>query len=575
MLDGSLPVNATYLFDWSWDGFSPYYDELRSRSLTDDTVDTFLADWSRLSELVAELHERLYVAKTVNTADDDSEARYTRYLDEIYPPSREAEQALKKKLLATGLVPQGFEIPLLKLRAEADLYREQNLSLLAQEQKLSAEYDRIVGAQTVPWNGEELPIPRVRLLYQETDREIREKAWRLAISRQMADRDAINNLWQRFLDVRRHLARNAGLPDYREYRWRQLLRFDYGPQDNKAFHEAVREIVVPAAERILERRRRHLGLQTLRPWDLEVDPLARPPLRPFSQTAELVEGLGRIFDEVDPELGEYFAVMRNASMLDLESRKNKAPGGYCTSFPAVKEPFIFMNAAGSHNDVQTLLHEGGHAFHVFETRHLPYEQQRNVGSEFAEVASMSMELLAAPYLSRENGGFYPLEDAARARVEHLESIILLWGRLAYTDAFQHWVYENPDVAVDPLECDRKWAALYSRYLPSLDWTGLETEMAAGWHRILHIHVVPFYVIEYSMAQLAAVQVWARALSDQTEAVARYRRALSLGGTRSLPDLYDAVGARFDFGPDALKPAVDLIEKTIESLEAEGGGKRAG
>jgi oligoendopeptidase F len=476
---------------------------------------------------------------------------------------------LKQKLLASALTPKGFEIPLLKLRADADLYREENLSLLAQEQKLSAEYDRIVGAQTVRWHGEELPIPKVRLLYQETNRELREEAWRLAISRQMADRDAINQLWLRFLEVRVELARNAGLPDYREYRWRQLLRFDYSPQDNKVFHQAVQEIVVPATDRILERRRRCLGLEGLRPWDLEVDPLARPPLRPFSGTPELVEGVGRIFDQVDPQLGQYFAWMRDGSLLDLESRKNKAPGGYCSTFSAAKEPFIFMNAAGSHNDVQTLFHEGGHAFHVFETRHLPYGQQRSVGSEFAEVASMSMELLAAPYLSRERGGFYSRRDATRARIEHLESIILLWGRLAYTDAFQHWVYENPDAARDPEECDSRWAALYAQYLPSIDWSGFEAEMAAGWQRILHIHVVPFYVIEYSMAQLAAVQVWARALSDQREAVARYRRALSLGGTRSLPDLYQAVGASFDFGAHALKPAVDLIERTIESLEDTG------
>ena len=564
-----LPSSASELSEWSWASFSPYYSELQHRTLSDDTVSDFLAQWSRVSELVEELHERLYVAKTVDTADAIAEAQYTRYLDEVYPASREAEQALKQRLLSSGLQPEGFEIPLLKLRAEADLFREENLSLLAEEQKLSAEYDRIAGAQTVEWRGEELPIPRVRLLYQETDRDVREEAWRLAIGRQMADRDAINGLWRRFLGVRLQLASNAGLPDYREYRWRQLLRFDYRPEDNKAFHEAVHDIVVPASERILERRRTRLGLQSLRPWDLDVDPLARPPLRPFTKTTDLVEGTARIFDHVDRQLGSYFRIMEDGSLLDLDSRKNKAPGGYCTSFAAVQEPFIFMNAAGSHNDVQTLLHEGGHAFHVFESRHLPYEQQRNVGSEFAEVASMAMELLASPYLSREHGGFYSAEDAARARVEYLESIILLWGRLAYTDAFQHWVYENPDAAADPDRCDREWASLYARYLPSVDWTGLEAEMAAGWHRILHIHVVPFYVIEYSMAQLAAVQVWSRALSDQVDAVARYRRALSLGGTRSLPALYEAVGAKFDFGPSAMAPAVALIEEVIGSLESGG------
>lgn len=563
-----LPSTAAEMLDWSWGDFQPWYDDLLSMDVSAETVDAFLREWSRVSDLVDELENRLYVAKTVDTADSEAEARFNRYLDGVYPKAQEAEQQLKQKLLQSGLEPPGFEIPLRKMRTQAELFREQNVPLLAEEQKLGMEYDEIIGSQTITWKGVELPLPRVLPIYQDTDRSVREDAWRLSNSRQLQDRGRINDLWQRFLDLRLRLAENAGLADYREYRWRQLLRFDYSPEDNKRFHEAVKEVVVPAAVRIHERRQRDLEVSSLRPWDLYVDRKGRPALRPFAETAELEQGVSGMFHRLDPQLGQYFDLMVEDSLLDLDSRKNKAPGGYCTAFRAVQSPFIFMNAAGTHSDVQTLLHESGHAFHVFETRHLPYAQQKSVGHEFAEVASMSMELLAAPNLREDRGGFYSPADAARARIEHLESIILLWVRLMYVDAFQHWVYENPNSAADPDDCDRQWTTIYAEYMPVLDWDGLEDELQTGWHKVLHIHEVPFYIIEYAMAQMAAVQLWAQARKDPSEAVDRYRKGLSLGGTRSLPELFGAVGAEFDFSTRTLGPAVQLIEEAIEELQME-------
>ncbi|MEW6718490.1 MAG: M3 family oligoendopeptidase, partial [Chloroflexota bacterium] len=403
-------------------------------------------------------------------------------------------------------------------------------------------------------------------IYKDTDRSKRERAWRLAAERQLADRGAINDLWVRFLDLRQRIAANAGRSEYRAYRWQQLLRFDYTPADCRRFHRAIQYVVVPAATRVYERRKERLGVRSLRPWDLDVDPLGRESLKPFKEVDELESKSSQIFRRVDPKLGEYFDIMRKEGLLDLANRKGKAPGGYCTSFPVVKRPFIFMNAVGLHEDVQTILHEGGHAFHVFETRDLPYHQQRVVTMEFAEVASMAMELLSAPYLTADEGGFYTPEEAARARVEHLEDNLLFWPYMAVVDAFQHWVYENPEVARKPDNCDREWTRLWKQYIPDVDWSGLEDVMVTGWHRKLHIHQNPFYYIEYGLAQLGAVQIWAKAIRDQAGAVADYRKALALGGMVPLPQLYATAGAKLVFDSQPLKEAVELVTGTIGKLE---------
>jgi len=564
----ALPPDATRMTDWEWTKFEPYYNDLAQRSLDADNVEEFLADWTTLSQLVDEVHSRLHVAVTVNTADKEAETNYHRFLDEIYPPGADAEQKLKKKFLDTGLQPPGFDMPLLRMRTEADIFREENIPLKTRERKLANEYDKIMGAQTVEWDGKEVTIQGLRPVFQEPDRHLREKAWRLARQRQMQDREAISSLWKELLAVRLEPAANAGFGDYRSFRWKELQRFDYSPEDCKSFHNAIENVVAPAATKVYERRRRRLGLETLRPWDLDVDPLGRPPLKPFSDTTELQAKTSTIFHNVDPQLGAFFDTMIEEGLLDLENRKNKAPGGYCTDFAAIRRPFIFMNAVGLHDDVQTLLHESGHCFHVFEKTRLPYYQQLDVGMEFAEVASMAMELLAAPYLGESEGGFYSDSDARRARLEHLERSILFWPYMAVVDAFQHWVYENTSESADPGACDAQWLALCERFLPDVDWTGLQEERMSIWQRQLHILVVPFYYVEYGLAQLGAVQVWSNALKDRAGAVAAYRRALAIGGTVPLPDLYAAAGANLAFDEQTLKSAVDLMENTIDSLDKD-------
>lgn len=561
----SLPTDVPVVMKWAWPDFEPYYTDLEGRSLSTSDAQDFLSDWTRLTELVEESFSRLHVAKTVNTADRDAEQRFNEFLEATYPKWEEAEQRLKEKLLKTGIEPQGFRVPLQKMRTEAEIFREENLPLSVEEHKLATRYDKIIGAQTVEWDGREMTLPQLRPCYQSQDRVLREKAWRTSVQRQLDDRGAIDNLWGEFLAVRARQASNAGFNDYRSFRWKQLLRFDYTPEDCRSFHKAIEEAVVPAAARVCERRRKLLGLDKLRPWDLEVDPLGRPPLAPFRGVAELRDRASAIFRRLDPVLGGYFETMMSEGLLDLDNRKNKAPGGYCTEFAASKRPFIFMNAVGLQDDVQTLLHESGHAFHVFEKDPLPYLQQRQVGMEFSEVASMSMELLASPYLSAEEGGFYSHEDAARARIEHLERNILFWPYMAVVDAFQHWVYENPTDAADPFSCDRAWERTWLRFMPWIDWSDLETELKTGWHRKLHIHTVPLYYVEYGLALLGAVQVWGNSLRDRSAAVDAYRIALALGGTAPLTELFYTAGARFSFDAQTLGAAVSLMEGTIDSL----------
>lgn len=567
----NLPEKTQDLMKWTWLQIEPFYKELSARELHAANIKQWLLDWSRLSEHVSELNNRLTVATTVDTADKEAEDQFNTYLDNIYPSVQAAEQVLKEKLLASRLEPDDLKIPLRNMQAEADLFRQSNLPLLAEEQKINIEYDKIKGAQTITWQGEERTLRQMLTVFQNPDRDQREKAWQAITACQLADRQVINDLWLRYMGLRRNIAANAEKQDFRAYQWQRLLRFDYTPENCFSFHKAIEATVVPVAKRIYARRSAKLGVDKLRPWDLidgwydrPVNPPGVDPLKPFKSIEELQDKTASIFRLVDPQLSKYFETMIAEGLLDLDNRKNKAPGGYCTSFDVVRRPFIFMNAVGLHCDIQTLLHEGGHSFHVFETANLRYFQQLSVPMEFAEVASMGMELLASPYLSLV--GMYTPTEAARARIEHLEGIILFWPFMAVVDAFQHWVYENPQDGAIPDKCDTKWGELWDRFMLGVDWDGLDDARKTGWQRKDHIHQSPFYYVEYGLAQLGSVQIWANALKDQAGAVGSYRKALALGGTVTLPELFAAAGAEFAFDSETLMRAVDLMEKKIVELE---------
>lgn len=555
---------------WTWDDMEPQYRAIEAMPLDAGSGEAYLKAWSDLASRISEIGARLKLTTDQNTADEQAAERYRVFLEEIAPRVEEAEQRLKEKLLESDVVVTGMEIPLRSMRVDAELYREENLPLMTEEKLAAEEYFKISGAQTLEWEGEEIPLVQLQPVFEDQDRERRERAWRASAERRLEDREAIHEVWVKLLDVREQMARNAGFPGYFSYRWRDLRRFDYTPEDAAQFHASVESVVVPAVARMYERRRQRLGLPSLRPWDREVDVFGRGPLHPYDTAEELEEGTATIMRRVDPVLGDHFDTMRQSGLLDMASRKNKAPGAYCTSFDAVNRPFIFGNASGTHDDVVTLLHEAGHAMHVFESEHLPFLHQKtfdNLPIEFAEVASMGMELLAAPYLTRSEGGFYSEEDATRARIQHLESILALLPWTVAVDAFQHWVYRHPDQARDVDAADSAWIDVMERFMPFIDYSGLERERANDWQRIPHLFGWPLYFLEYALAQLGAVQVWANARQDQADAVRRYRDALALGATATLPQLFETAGARFSFDEAMLREVVDLVERTIEELES--------
>ncbi len=551
---------------WVWKDFQALYEMVSNIELNSSTVDEFLSKWTELCELVDEAFTRLHVATTRNTADEDAKSHYYRFLDEIYPNVEKQDHELKKKLLQSGLTPDGFQLPLKKMKTDEEIFREANLPLFTEEQKLGVAYSEVMAGQTVQWEGKEVTIAQLKPVFYQQDRSLRERAWKLARRRQMEDREKIGEIWSKLLEIRGQLAKNADFSDYRAYKWKQLKRFDYTPENCLEFHQAIEKVVSPVVRSLYAKRGKALGVESLRPWDLQVDEKGREGLSPFENAQELKDGARRIFGNVSDRLAKHFECMINEDLLDLENRKNKAPGGYCTDFAVQKRPFIFMNAVGVHDDVQTLLHEAGHCFHVFEKAGLPYYQQHETPMEFSEVASMAMELMASPYLARSKGGFYSENDAQRALKEHLEQCVMFWPYMAVVDGFQHWVYENPVSANSLGECGKKWVQLSERFMPGVDWSGLEEERANMWQRQIHIIEVPFYYVEYGLAQLGATQIWGRALQNQNEAVNQYLEALSLGGAVSLPELYETAGAKLSFDESALTWAMELIQDRLDRLD---------
>lgn len=568
----SLPSDATEFQFWSWSQIAPYYDDLAARPLTAATLDAWMRDWTRVQELIEESFWRLYASMALDTRDEAAALRYESFVADTQPHIQAADQRLKEKLLQSALEPPDFAVPLRNMRAESALFRSENLALLSEEKMLGAAFQKIIGDQSVEWEGKPTTLIELRPAMMSPDRATRQRAFELASQRRLQDHEALFAIWQKLLSLRRQLAANAGLPDYRAYRWQQMLRFDYTPDDCLRFHEAIEQVVVPAASRIYARRKAALGVDTLRPfdanWDLYVDPLSRPLLKPFETPAELTAAVGSIFRQLDPALSAHFDLMQRTHSLDLDNRVGKGPGAWCTNFAAAKQPFIFMNAVGTHDDVMTLIHEAGHAFHWCESYARPYFAQRGldfIPIEFMEVASMSMEYLTAPYLDT----FYAPADLARARIEHLEYGLLFWPYMAIVDGWQHWAYTHPDQAADLALCGAQWRALTARFMPDIDWSGDEAALSMGWLLKGHIFEVPFYYVEYGLAQLGAVQIWRNSLSDPSAAVQQYRHALSLGITRPLPDLYAAAGAKFAFDAATLRDAVDLMQSTIDALATPG------
>ena len=521
---------------------------------TKEALEKFIRDWDELSAALYEVRMASYVDMTSDTNNEKFEAQYNKVVEQVLPVGEQRDFNLKRKLVASPAIDElgdEYDIYLRQIRAEMEIFREENVPLQTEERKLDQEFQKLSGNQTVQFRGETLTMAQVNPLLEKTDRQTREDAFRARAEVRLADADKFDEIFDKMYEVRSQIARNAGFSNYRDYKFKELKRFDYTPQDCEAFHNAIEKHVVPVVTQNNERRTHLLGIDTLRPWDLLVDAEGNEPLTPFKDVEELKEGCERIFNQIDPELGGYFRQMMEDNLLDLENRPGKAPGGYMDAFAATQVPFIYMNAVGTHRDVETLLHEGGHSFHYFLSRKLPLfnYQLTGIGSEIAEVASMTMEYLCRPYLSE----FYSEEEIKRLHDEKLRDSLQWFPFMAMIDAFQHWVYTAEDHGPEARRA--YWAELERRFRPDLDWTGLEEYRDIGW-QYLHVFSYPLYFVEYAIAQLAAMKIWLNSLEDERGAVEAYKRGLALGGSRPLPELFSTAGAEFG-----------LNDKTVSAIVA--------
>lgn len=568
----SLYRPEVYPHKWLAEGFrfsrfeevEPLYRKLLEAPIESSAaLEEWLDSAGELNAAVSEEGVRRYIAMTCRTDDEEREAEHLRFVREIEPKLKPIRDLMRAKYLdcpyRSGLARSEYYVFDRAEENRRSLYREANIPRETELAELEQKYQKTIGAMTVLFRGEERTPAGMAPLLEETDRSMREEAWKLTAERRLKDRDALDELFDRMLELRGEVAREAGFAGFIPYAYRLRERFDYGPAEVERFHAAIESAFTPLAREIRAQRGRAMGLESLRPWDLAVDPLGRPPLKPFSTVEELVAKTQTVFDAVDRELGAQFAYLNAQGLLDLANRKGKAPGGYQTTLEDARLPFIFMNAVGVDNDMRTLLHEGGHAFHALASRGLRLAAYRECPIEFCEVASMSMELLGA----RDLAAFYSAADADRSYRQLLEGIVLIMPWIAQVDAFQHWIYSHPGHSRD----DRRaaWLSLDERFGGGIDWSGLSDARASSWHRQLHIFLYPFYYIEYGIAQLGALRIWRRSLADRPGAAAAYRRALALGGSRPLPELFEAAELSFDLSLGVIEPLLETIDAELARL----------
>lgn len=556
---------TTDLGDWT--ALESLFDQLEKRLAAADDVaalESWLGDWGELSAALDEAMARRYIAMTCHTENAEAEQAYLAFVEQIEPRTKprqfRLEQLYLEHPLRKRLPEETYRVFNRNVQVSVELFREENVPLETEEAKLGQQYQKLSGSLTVEFDGREQTLVQMGRYQEETDRAQRQAAWEKVVARRLQERERFDELFDALRRLRANIARNAGFDGYLDYAFRRMHRFDYTPADCIGFHAAVEAEVMPLVRELQERRRQQMGLDRLRPWDLAVDPQGRPPLKPFATAAEMVERTQRVFDQLDPELAADFRRMDELHLLDLDNRKGKAPGGYQYGLAEARLPFIFMNAVGLQRDVETILHEAGHAFHVFETQAEPLYAYRHAPIEFCEVASMSMELLGNRFIE----AFHAPAEARRARRKHLEGVLEVLPWIAAVDAFQHWLYTHPEHNGDARQ--EAWLGLMNRFGGDVDWSGYETARASSWHRQLHIFLHPFYYIEYGIAQLGALQVWVNYRQEPAGALQAYKSALALGGSRPLPELFAAAGARMCFKPEDVRPLMQHVRDELAALE---------
>lgn len=534
------------------------YQQLLERDISSQAdMEQLILDRSEVEAAVAQQRSVLYIQMTCQTDDPQKAKAYRDFIETVEPAVKPLADQLDRRMIeavdALRFDARRYDVYFRTMRSDIAIFREENVPLQTRDSLLSQQYQTLTGLMTVEFQGKEYPVPLMRKFFEDTDRTVRQTAWETTARRFLQDKDTLDEIFDTMVSLRDNIARNAGFDNYRDYKFREYHRFDYTPQLCRDFHEAVEQHLVPLYRRMQQMRAEQMNLPSLRPWDLLCDPLGREPLKPADNLAQLAAGLHTVFSKVDSEFGNQFQMMLDAGLLDLDSRKGKAPGGYQATLYEARKPFIFGNTTGTDNDLHLLTHEGGHAFHSLACAHDDLMDYRHAPMEFCEVASMSMEFLAAAGLDV----FYSADEQKRWRRDKFETTVRLLIQVAVFDAFQHWLYENPYHT--RTQRQQQWVVFNNRFGTGIEnWDGLEAYRASQWHRVLHFFQVPFYYIEYGIAQLGALGIWMQSQRNRDTAVNNYKNALTLGGSQPLPELFAAAGLEFDFSEKTIRPMADMI-----------------
>jgi oligoendopeptidase F len=551
-----------------WDKLSPYFSQLLERNIESVTdLEQWLKDSSELEAVISEDVCWRQIRMTCDTENKEYEAAFNYFYTDIAPHMQPIADKLHRKLMdcpfTKELDKKTYFTYLRSVKKNIELFREENIPLFSELSVMQQQFGQIAGKMTVTVEEKEYTLQQAAKFLESSDRKLREEVYLKVQERRYQDREALNHLFDQLVSKRHQAAQNAGFADYRDYKFKELGRFDYTPKDCYHFHASIREHVVPLVKIIYEAQQKAIGVDQLRPWDLEAEPEGVKPLRPFQNGEELIEKTIAVFKKLHPFFADCLIKMREMKRFDLDSRKGKAPGGYNMPLSETGAPFIFMNAAGTMDDVTTMVHEGGHAIHSFLTHPLELTGFKEYGAEIAEVASMAMELFSMEHWDLF---FEDKDELRRAKFKQLERVLTILPWIARIDAFQHWLYEHPQHTQE--ERGVYWTQLAEQYSTGLiDYSGLEKYRPYEWQRQLHLFEVPFYYIEYGIAQLGAIGLWMQFKQNPQQALDNYIKALSMGGTRTLPELYEAAGLKFDFSPEHIKTLMAFVKEEMDQLGA--------
>jgi len=552
-----------------WSNIEPYTKHLLERKLTcSGCLEALIKDASTLAEHISEAGALLYIGMTCDTESEEKRDSFLDFSSNVRPKLSEFSDSLNRRIVehpAVGDLPKRYDLMLRGMRTDIEIFRKENIPLKVRQTELVTEAQGITGGMTVEFDGEERTFPQMSVYLEANERSVRQAAWTAMSSRRMQDHERMSEIFDELVSLRHQMALNAGFESFTHYMFKAMHRFDYSIEDCLEFHNSVESVCMPLLSEINRERTEAMGLAELSPWDVNEksgggpDIHGREPLRPFETVDEMVEKLSEMFYEISLDLGSKFDKLVEMDTLDLDTRKGKAPGGYQYYLEKSRIPFIFMNAAGLQGDLETMIHEAGHAFHSLYCGHLELIDERNYPIEFAEVASMSMELLTQPWWNK----FYDKEEADRARRTHLEGVVFLLPWIATIDSFQHWIYENPGHTRE--ERAKVWLSIRDRFGSEMDWTGHSDFKEVSWQQQGHLYGVPFYYIEYGIAQLGSLQLWKTQLDNPQKALDNYANAMKLGNTRTLPDLFSAAELKLGFDEDHFFSLMSSVESSLADL----------